>query len=223
MARTDTLPHFLTDVADAIREKKGSQETIQASDFDTEIENLPSGADLNDYFTSTISAGTSNRPGYDDMIKNIPSTTIVDGASLNYAFVGLKGTTIPLLDTSNVMYMQYMFQNCENLITIPQINTSNVTDMRYMFSGCTALSQVPLLNTSSLRGSNAFNNMFLNCPSLTTQSLDNVLQMCINATSYSSTKTLAKLGFTSTNYPAATIQALPHYQDFIDAGWTIGY
>lgn len=43
MARTDTLPHFLTDVADAIREKKGTQETIQASDFDTEIENLPSG------------------------------------------------------------------------------------------------------------------------------------------------------------------------------------
>lgn len=43
MARTDTLPHFLTDVADAIREKTGSQETIQASDFDVEITNLPSG------------------------------------------------------------------------------------------------------------------------------------------------------------------------------------
>ena len=45
MARTDTLGHFLTDVADAIREKKGSSDTIQASDFDTEIENLPSGGD----------------------------------------------------------------------------------------------------------------------------------------------------------------------------------
>ncbi len=43
MARTDTLPHFLTDVADAIREKKGSEDTIKASNFDTEIENLPSG------------------------------------------------------------------------------------------------------------------------------------------------------------------------------------
>ena len=43
MARTDTLGHFLTDVADAIREKKGTSETITASDFDTEIENLPSG------------------------------------------------------------------------------------------------------------------------------------------------------------------------------------
>ena len=43
MARTDTLPHFLTDVADAIRTKKGTEAEIKASDFDTEIENLPSG------------------------------------------------------------------------------------------------------------------------------------------------------------------------------------
>ncbi len=43
MARTNTLGNFLTDVADAIRTKKGSSDTILASDFDTEIENLPSG------------------------------------------------------------------------------------------------------------------------------------------------------------------------------------
>lgn len=43
MARTDTLGHFLTDVADAIRTKTGSSESITASDFDTEIENIPSG------------------------------------------------------------------------------------------------------------------------------------------------------------------------------------
>ena len=45
MARTDTLGNFLTDVANAIRTKKGTEETILASDFDTEIENLPSGAE----------------------------------------------------------------------------------------------------------------------------------------------------------------------------------
>lgn len=44
MARTDTLPHFLTDVADAIRTKKGTNDTITASSFDTEITNLPSGS-----------------------------------------------------------------------------------------------------------------------------------------------------------------------------------
>lgn len=43
MARIDNLSNFLTDVAEAIRTKKGSEDPIAAADFDTEIENLPSG------------------------------------------------------------------------------------------------------------------------------------------------------------------------------------
>lgn len=41
MARTNSLTNFLTDVADAIKEKKGSEADITASNFDTEILNLP--------------------------------------------------------------------------------------------------------------------------------------------------------------------------------------
>lgn len=40
MARTDNLTNFLTDVADAIRGKKGTTGIIQASNFDTEISNI---------------------------------------------------------------------------------------------------------------------------------------------------------------------------------------
>lgn len=43
MARIDTLANFLTDVATAIKNKKGDSTSIKASDFDTEITNLPSG------------------------------------------------------------------------------------------------------------------------------------------------------------------------------------
>lgn len=43
MARIDTLDNFLTDVADAIREKTGSEETIFASEFDNLILDIPSG------------------------------------------------------------------------------------------------------------------------------------------------------------------------------------
>ena len=43
MARTDTLAHYLTDVADAIRAKAGTTGTIQASAFDTAIAAIPSG------------------------------------------------------------------------------------------------------------------------------------------------------------------------------------
>ncbi len=43
MARTDNLTNFLTDVADAIRNKKGSSEAISASSFDSEIASITTG------------------------------------------------------------------------------------------------------------------------------------------------------------------------------------
>lgn len=42
MARTNNLTDFLTDVANAIKNKKGDTTDIPASEFDTEITNLPS-------------------------------------------------------------------------------------------------------------------------------------------------------------------------------------
>ena len=46
MARIDNLSNFLTDVATAIKEKKGDNTPILASEFDTEITNLPSGGGI---------------------------------------------------------------------------------------------------------------------------------------------------------------------------------
>ena len=43
MARIDTLTNFLTDIADAVREKSGNTDKISASLLDTEIRNLPVG------------------------------------------------------------------------------------------------------------------------------------------------------------------------------------
>lgn len=69
MARTDTLGNFLTDVADAIREKKGTNEEITASDFDTEIANLPSGgATATD--TITIATAYTTRTDIQTLITN---------------------------------------------------------------------------------------------------------------------------------------------------------
>lgn len=130
---------------------------------------------------------------------------------------------MPLVDTSNATTMYNMFYNCYSLLKIPLLNTSKVSTMQGMFYDCYALKDVPVFDTSSLVKSNSMQTMFGFCYSLTDESLDNILQMCIGATSYSGTKTLAKLGFSSERYPVTRIQALPHYQDFLDAGWTIGY
>ena len=200
------------------------------------------GTDLSDYFTSTIDSN-----GFSAMIKKIPDNITVVGTDLTNAFRNFKGTEIPLFDTSSVTNMVSMFSGCINLTTIPLLNTSNVTKTTSMFNGCISLISVPLLDLSNVLTNNANNmfsgctnlttipilntsgltfmtNMFSDCPSLTDISLDNLLQMCINSgITLSTRKQLSSVGLTSDNYPVSRIEALPHYQDFIDAGWTIGY
>lgn len=127
----------------------------------------------------------------------------------------------PLVDTSNATTMLSMFYNCSSLTYVPLLDTSKVEQMRFMFNGATNLKTIPQFNTSSLtRISSAFTGV----NKLTDESLDNILKMCININpDYSREKTLSELGFTSFYYPASRIQALPSYNDFINAGWTIGY
>ena len=241
MARTDTLPHFLTDVADAIREKKGTQATIQASDFDTEIENLPSGGGLDwsaigyseepqsiiDGYNYAVeiknnwddTLSTYERFKSDLKIQIMPLVSLGNNSSCQAMFRGATSLfSVSLLNTSSITNIRDMFNGCHALETIPLFNTENVTNMTSTFSNCYCLQKVPILNTSKVT---SLNGMFSYCRLLTDESLDNILQMCIN--SLETNKTLARLGFVSTDYPASRIHALPHYQDFIDAGWTIGY
>ena len=188
----------------------------------------------------------SNKFNNDRRISIMPLVDTSTTTNMNYMFYTCSGlNSVPLLDTSNVTSMQFMFMGCTalynvpllnlekvtstsqmfntciNLTSIPQFNTASVRDMRSMFSSCTNLKDIPVLDTSSCT---KMTSIVGSCPNLTTQSLNNLLIMCINvSSSYSQTKTLANIGLTSADYPAATIQALPKYQDFIDAGWTIGY
>ena len=153
-------------------------------------------------------------------------------------------TTIPLLDTSKVTNMYFMFYGCKNLITIPQLNTSNVTNMKQMFQECSNLTTIPLLDTSKVTGmSGMFNGcsnlttiplldtskvteiatIFNGCTSLSDDSLNNIMQMCINATSYTDTdtKTLQYIGLTQEQ--ADKCKTLSNYSAFTSAGWTTGY
>ena len=100
---------------------------------------------------------------------------------------------------------------------------SKTKNLNKMFTNCSNLVTVPEFSVPELSKSSGLSNMFSGCFSLSNQSLDNILKMCISATSYTGTKALTILGFSSNLYSASTIQALPSYEDFIDAGWTIGY
>lgn len=155
------------------------------------------GADLNDYFTMNTSNGTSSSPGILKMIKSVP-----------------KEITTGIANSLN-----YTFYNCSYLITLPLFDTSQIKTMASMCEGCSRLETIPIFNTSKVT---SMKNMFKLCDNLTNDSLNNIMQMCINATStYTATKTLANIGLSSAQ--ATICQELSNYQAFLDAGWTIGY
>lgn len=112
------------------------------------------------------------------------------------------------------------FSGNGNLVIMPLVDTSITTNFSWMFGNCNRLTSVPVLNTSSATN---FNSMFYSVNKLSDESLNNILKMAINATSYSGTKYLTQFGISPTYYPASKIQGLSSYQEFIDAGWTIGY
>ena len=185
MARIDTLGNFLTDVATAIREKKGTTDTILASNFDTEIASIESGVDINEYLSDTITKGTSSSGGWLKTIIKLRSPLTVEGNSAEYMFYGCLLNELPQLDTSNVKDMTSMFEGCKNLTTIPQIDTSNVTRMNQMFYHCSNLTTIPQIDTSKV---NSMTYMFGYCSNLTTipqidtSSLSNMAYMFYNCT-----------------------------------------
>lgn len=150
----------------------------------------------------------------------------------------------PLIDTHNVVNFSYMFSTDHNdfVEVVPQYDTSNGTNFSYMFNFLDNLKYVPIFDTSKAtnmegmftEGANKLlwwkllnNSMCYDYENsryiyLEDSAINNILAMCINATSYTGIKTLAHLGLEDA-YIAGEIQKFPLYQDFINAGWTTGY
>lgn len=151
-----------------------------------------------------------------------PAVNTSAGTDFYYMFANCTYLqTMPLINTSNGTNFMSMFQSCKRLTEVPQLDVSNGGNLSSMFYNCTNLKKIPVYNPTKATN---MGSMFSGCISLTDESLDNILQTCINTNpKYPNTKSLYGLGFSSSNYPASRIEALPHYQDFIDAGWTIGY
>ena len=195
MARTDTLGNFLIDVADAIRNKKGTTDTIVASNFDTEIESIEtSGGTTEPIFTGHYDTEGLRQIGWtdeeieyyqqngvqwnesEDNYFKLTQTELIGDDSENTRFLP-KNTTknnfngykkllaIPLLDTSNTTNMSSMFQDCYSLTPIPLLDTSKAINMSNMFKNCRSLITIPQLNTNSVTD---MSNMFQSCTSLTT-------------------------------------------------------
>ena len=134
MARTDTLPHFLTDVADAIRTKGGTSGTIQASSFDTAIANLPSGGGG----TLTMGYAETTSPGY--MGGNLYALTFSSLTAQPKAFVLTLGANTDAMFTangSNDMTMMRIWDGSSEYATEHYVRYSN--------SGAAAAAKISVL------------------------------------------------------------------------------
>lgn len=138
--------------------------------------------------------------------------------SMEETFSGCKTLkTIPSFDTSNVTNMIRTFYGCKSLTKIPLLNTKNVRKMENTFQSCTALTTIPLLDTSSVT---SMKQAFLGCTALSDNSLNNILKMCANATSYTETKTLYGLMLKQEQIQRCT--ELENWTLAQQAGWTTG-
>lgn len=195
MARTDTLGNFLTDVAIAIRNKKGTTDTIVASNFDTEIESIETGGGTTEpIFTGHYDTEGLRQIGWtdeeieyynqngvqwnssEDNYFKLTQTELAGDDSKNTRFLPKSSTltyfknynkllAIPNINTNNNTGTSSMFNNCYLLTTIPQFDTSNKTNMNSMFNNCYSLTMIPQLDTSKVTN---MSSMFYKCYSLIT-------------------------------------------------------
>ena len=133
---------------------------------------------------------------------------------------GLYGTfreivSIGCLDLINVPVANSICSYTSTLKYIGSIkNTNAVTNISQLFDDCTRLVNIPLFDTSNVTN---MQYMIRGCRNLSDESLDNILQMAANS-KVTSNKTWVSLA--EATYTLGKISSLPHYQDFLNAGWT---
>ena len=200
MARTDTLGNFLTDVADAIRTKKGTSEQIQASTFDTEIANLPTGGDdLSEYFVTDITEDRISKVSW-DLLKKIPELHVANNVTQlsylfdkNYYSLGNAASALipKVVCGSNVTNMSHMYSNTSANALVTSINLSgldmsNVTTVSNMFENKTGIISIDLSHFDGKKLSNTgFTYIFDNCFALQKIDLSNFEPISVIRSTYS--------------------------------------
>ena len=172
----------LTDIANSIRSKTGSQATMKVSEMSSKIDNIPTGSPLIISDCSYLFSNDARRYQVNDILPYCHPTEAV-GLFNNSALT----TSIDLsnFDTSNLDNFNSMFQYCRRLtsLNISNFDTSNAVYMMAMFEACNELSVLDLSSFNTSRVNNMM-NMFYQCYKLETLDISNF--DFSNVTSYNS-------------------------------------
>ena len=159
MASENNLTAVFTDIANAIRDKKGSVNTIKPINMADEILTIETKSPI---YSALEAKGTDwSRAFYVDTsyitvfyyITELsesdlpPSSNVVN---MNFMFWNcLNLTSVSQLDTSSCTSLYGMCYNCQKLTSIPQLDTSSATNMGYMFYQCIELEKIDITKLTS--------------------------------------------------------------------------
>lgn len=232
MARIDSLTNFLTDIATAIKTKKGDDTPILASNFDTEITNLPSGGvepptkgftvdeyDANGYVTKvtfygssipTYAFGTQNSGNgtylsekLTDVIFNDTVTTIGNNA-FRYAS---ELTNIGSLDEVTTLGTN-AFTGCNKLLVNKANKVKNFYTMS--FSECSSIVQMSMESATQILGGNTSNGTFYKCTGLKAVWIGSgITNSGFSRYSFNGCTSMIKMYI---DLPRATVEAFTNYQ-----------
>ena len=161
----------------------------------------------------------------ENFIENCDFSNVVDFSQMfslgSSTTIKYNWEEISTIDSSKGENFNSMFTNCTKLKKVENFDTSSATHFSSMFLGCTNLQNVPVFDFSRVTSYERISGMFLSCLNLSDSALDNILVSCISSHITSSTsKKLSTLGITDSSL-TARVPNLPHYQNFINAGWSI--
>ena len=138
MSKQDNLTDFLTDVADAIREKKGTTEKINPQNFSEEIKGIESGGG-DDGFNAKIEI--PDRTICDP--KSITRAVVDEGVLIVQGFEGCRSLAEIVIPEGVTTFEGNTFQDCAKLSKINFPNSLTKTGMN-CFHGCEAMPTIEL-------------------------------------------------------------------------------
>jgi len=157
----------LTDIADAIREKRGTEDTYKPGEMAEAIKGIEGGSSETTYKLTSYS-------GYGNAIGQLvnqgfaPDTSELEDASDLFSYFTGTSLDVSAFDFSAATSAENMFMGCRNLtsIDLSAIDFSSLIKASGMFSSCSNVESIKF-NPDGLKACTDAASMFASCTALT--------------------------------------------------------